>query len=570
MPTHQYATFDVLVEPAFDRPGGYQARVLDSPAGQSTTPLTALDPNELASFLTRVGGRGPLVGGTLKLEDLIKQFGGRMFDAVFQGETLTAYRRSRDLAARDGKGLRIRLRLADAPALADVPWEYMYDTTRQNFLALARETPIVRFLALPEPVAPLTAPAPLNVLVLLASPTDYDELDIESEWQGLQAALDPLVQKNLVTLTRVTPPTVDALRALLRQNAYHVFHFIGHGAYEPDNQAGLLVLADENNKGRRVNDQLLAALLRNARTLRLVLLNSCDGGRTAKTNPFAGVAPRLVQQDIPAVAAMQFRISDPAAISFSVEFYRTLADRFPVDAAVNEARLAIYSSGNFMEWGTPILFMRSDDGMLFGERDTVTQKTSSSSQADAPAPPRHGRAGDANPSDTGSRWRPPSSGINISGSAQVSAGRDIIGGDKIVQGDDYDVEGDMNVVTIGAGAQVGQVAAGRGIQQTSGSAAEQNDLAAKLVEAQRALQAARAQVDPNKLALADFQWQLLQTELTRTDGAPSGATLTAAADGLLAIVPALREPLGALLKSPAAQRILNAAGAADWLRKRFG
>ena len=65
------------------------------------------------------------------------------------------------------------------PALADLPWEYLYDASRQNFLALSKETPIVRFLEVPEPIAPLAAPTPLNLLAVMASPSDYDELDIE-------------------------------------------------------------------------------------------------------------------------------------------------------------------------------------------------------------------------------------------------------------------------------------------------------------------------------------------------------------------------------------------------------
>jgi len=63
----------------------------------------------------------------------------------------------------------------------------------------------------------------------------------------------------------------------------------------------------------------------------------------------------LVQQGIPAVIAMQFEISDRAAIIFSQEFYTALADSFPVDAALTEARLAIFSKGNETEWGTPVI-----------------------------------------------------------------------------------------------------------------------------------------------------------------------------------------------------------------------
>ena len=67
---------------------------------------------------------------------------------------------------------------------------------------------------------------------------------------------------------------------------------------------------------------------------------------------------------------MQFEITDEAAITFAGEFYAALAGGFPVDAAVAEARKAIYIPLNDIEWGTPVLYMRSSDGILFD----LTQK----------------------------------------------------------------------------------------------------------------------------------------------------------------------------------------------------
>ena len=63
---------------------------------------------------------------------------------------------------------------------------------------------------------------------------------------------------------------------------------------------------------------------------------------------------------------MQFPITDKAAIRFSREFYRALADGLPVDASMAEARKAMYASDpENVEWGTPVLFMRVADGRVF-------------------------------------------------------------------------------------------------------------------------------------------------------------------------------------------------------------
>jgi pyruvate/2-oxoglutarate dehydrogenase complex dihydrolipoamide acyltransferase (E2) component len=79
---------------------------------------------------------------------------------------------------------------------------------------------------------------------------------------------------------------------------------------------------------------------------------------------FSGTAATLVRRGIPAVVAMQYQITDEAAIEFSRAFYEALADGWPVDAAVTDARVAV-SMDSMLEWGTPVLYMRSPDGRLF-------------------------------------------------------------------------------------------------------------------------------------------------------------------------------------------------------------
>ena len=96
------------------------------------------------------------------------------------------------------------------------------------------------------------------------------------------------------------------------------------------------------------------------------MLNSCEGARTSRLDPFAGSAQSLVQQGIPAVVAMQFEISDEVAIVIAHEFYAALAAGYPVDAALAEARKAAFTGGSSAEWGIPVLYLRAADGRIFG------------------------------------------------------------------------------------------------------------------------------------------------------------------------------------------------------------
>ena len=96
----------------------------------------------------------------------------------------------------------------------------------------------------------------------------------------------------------------------------------------------------------------------------MVVLNACRSARTDAVDPFGGIAQGLVQQDATAVVAMQFPISDRAAVTFTSDFYGSLADGLPVDQAVTSARKALLAEFRD-EWATPVLFMRAPDGHIF-------------------------------------------------------------------------------------------------------------------------------------------------------------------------------------------------------------
>jgi hypothetical protein len=74
----------------------------------------------------------------------------------------------------------------------------------------------------------------------------------------------------------------------------------------------------------------------------------------------------LSRRGIPAVLAMQYAITDRAAVEFARVFYRALTYGLPVDEATTEARKAVsLAVSNSFEWGTPVLFMNATGGALF-------------------------------------------------------------------------------------------------------------------------------------------------------------------------------------------------------------
>jgi hypothetical protein len=360
----QYNELNVRVEPGENGAYGVLAWGGTGEAtGSLELPFSEL---ELENFVLRIGRTRR---GTRRLESpemqRAREFGGRLFDALFTARVRDLYRDCFASARAEGKGLRVKLSLNRVPELTDLPWEYLYDSPA--FLSISQFTPVVRYLDLPRARPPLPVELPLRVLAMISAPRDEVALDVEQERRKVELALRTrdLIRRSLVEVTWLEQASLRALQRALRRGPYHVFHFIGHGGYDPALGESVLLLEDEGGRGRRVSGTQLGTILADHTSLRLAVLNACEGARTSRDDPFSGVAAALVQHELPAVIAMQFEITDRAAIIFAEELYAALVEGLPVDAALAEARKAIYGDGNDVEWGTPVLFMRVPDGRVF-------------------------------------------------------------------------------------------------------------------------------------------------------------------------------------------------------------
>lgn len=360
-----FLNFDLLVERA---EGGFRARVLNSPVGQAGHLFAApFSPQELLNLFAQFGRTSTDVRrNPREASDMARTFGRRLFDAVFAEDVRIAYVSSAQIAARENAGLRIRLRLNDVPELANVPWELLHDG--QDFVALSNQRALVRYLELPQAIKPLPVNPPLRALVVLSSPRDYPSLDVAREWQLLNDALADVVSTGLFEIEPLENATLSDLQQQLRQNEYHILHFSGHGEFNAaasmDAQAAL-VFQDESGSGERVDALALGRLLRDHASLRLVILNACESAQASTHNAFTGVAQTLMRQGVPATVAMQFPITDAAAQEFGKTLYGALADRYSIDAALGETRKALATQSFGLEWATPVLFSRVEDGNLF-------------------------------------------------------------------------------------------------------------------------------------------------------------------------------------------------------------
>jgi ketosteroid isomerase-like protein len=365
----RYLDFDLRIQRTET---GFCSQVLNSPAGEASSSCEGriFTELELESYLLKLGPRRALRRVGSPESGAAKDLGGRLFDSTFRGEVRDCLRQSLARAEEQGACLRIRLRLKDAPELANYPWEYLYDRNVNWFVALSGEAPVVRHLDLPLAIRPLRMSLPIRVLLMISSPSGCPQLSHEREENLFNEAFGPLRQQGKVELTRLPDATLDTLDQWLARGEYHILHFIGHGAFDRQIDDGVLILEDAEKQQRWTTGEALGIHLRVHRTLRLAVLNACEGARGSPHDPFSGVAQSLAQQGLPAVIAMQFEITDAAAVDFSRGFYGALAEGYPVDAALSRARLVLHANDHGLEWGTPVLYLRSRDGVVFESEET--------------------------------------------------------------------------------------------------------------------------------------------------------------------------------------------------------
>jgi sugar lactone lactonase YvrE len=295
----------------------------------------------------------------------VRDFGASLYEALFTGEVRRLLDLSRDEARGSGRGLRIKLRCR-VPHLSALPWEFLFDESADEYLCLSRNTPVVRYLEVASRLEPIKVEAPLRILAVVSSPQGLPELDVAREKERIDEALGELEKQGLVVVEWLAKATWRELQKVLSRDTWHVFHYVGHGGFDDATGEGILGFENDDGTLHRLGATELGMLLGDHEPLRLAVLNSCEGARQNNVDVFSSTAAVLVRRGTPGVVAMQYEITDLAAIELAQTFYEFVAHGTPVDAALGEARKAVrLGLPGTLEWGTPVLFMRSPDGVLF-------------------------------------------------------------------------------------------------------------------------------------------------------------------------------------------------------------
>lgn len=168
-----------------------------------------------------------------------------------------------------------------------------------------------------------------KILFLAANPSDISRLQLGLEYRRLK---NELLKGRSRDMFEFLPPQFDmTVSELIRamNERPDIVHFSGHG-----NEEGIYV-SDEQNKAQLMPLPALQRLFKpHQGHIRLIVLNSCYSAEQAKEISRFGMY----------VVGNNFKIADPASISFSEGLYNGLGEGKSVEEAYNDAMIAVLTN----------------------------------------------------------------------------------------------------------------------------------------------------------------------------------------------------------------------------------
>jgi hypothetical protein len=307
--------------------------------------------------------------GSLPSDSELIKFGSDLFETLFQGDVRRLYDEAR--ARQQNRKLDIVL-TSMIPWIAEKPWEFAFDASRQSFLA-TEEIHLVRnvLTAVPAAAIPLRR-GPLRILVAAAQPLGMGHLSIDQEIDVIRRGFQPLVDDGLVTVEVLARATPGRILGILSTGGFTVVHIIGHGTFDHATERGALFFEDDLGGQIPLGERSVREIFCK-RGVSLVFLNACQTGSGGRDKFNKGIAQSLVSHGLPAVVANQYSVLDSSATSFSQHFYWSLAQGMSIGQAACEARIAVNCSmqGDLIDWAVPVVYARDPNMALCVKPDKM-------------------------------------------------------------------------------------------------------------------------------------------------------------------------------------------------------
>ena len=358
-----------LVETTASDPGQDQETGLKAPV------TIALDPEEIAGILDAEKYAGALTGGLFEPPDTN---GGNAQPNLLREEFI----RVRALSLDKNQPLRIRLLLDSSDSdLHNLRWETLLDPQTRQPLFTGQLAYLSRYLygSSGGRSVTLRTKGTLRALVAVAHPSNLDEwgladFDPKAEVDAAVAGLGDIPARVVPDAAGAAAGavqercTLSHIVELLREGVpgdrgYDIFYLVCHGQYKDG--VSWLFLEDDAGKAARVQGAELARRVGELiNSPRLVVLVSCQSAGDGAGQALTALGPMLGEAGVPAVLAMQGRISIETAAAFMPVFFKELDTHGIIDRAVAAARGHVRGLGRADYW-MPVLYMRLTSGRLW-------------------------------------------------------------------------------------------------------------------------------------------------------------------------------------------------------------
>jgi hypothetical protein len=287
---------------------------------------------------------------------------------------LAAFAEARATTAAQESVLRLRLFLDPAASeLQAIRWETLRDPRDGSLMLTSERLLFSRFLSSNDwsPVR-LRPQSELKALVVVANPANLstrfrlNPVDVPGELARARAGLGDKIGVTELASQDTTRASLDALIAKLR-DGYDILYIVAHGALTPRGKP-VLFLEDADGQTAPVDGSDMVTRISELRDRpRLIVLASCesagDGGpSTPDGGPLTAIGPRLARAGVPAVLAMQGKISMQTVERFMPVFFNELRKDGQVDRAVAVARGSVRDATD--HW-MPVLYMRLRNGQIW-------------------------------------------------------------------------------------------------------------------------------------------------------------------------------------------------------------
>src|SRR5712691_9688473 len=337
--------------------------------------LRVTDPDTDAEVAPARGQAHIFLEELMELHNRPDDYGARLADYIFSDQKIREFY-LRNKAAFDSRGLLLRLRVLAGPSVPElhaVRWELLRDPETKFPLATSERILFSRFMLSRDwRVVKLRPKANLKALIAVAAPSDADDWGLaQVDHAGEVArACEGLSGIEAVAFDQRQPVTMDRLMDGIREGV-DILYLVCHGVI-PKGKEPCLYLQNKDGRTEAVLAGALAQRIRELQeTPRLIVLASCESAAPGDGTPaHAALAPRLAEAGIPAVVAMQGKISMETVKLAMPVFFRELVRDGQIDRAMAVARGVVRDRRD--HW-MPALFLRLKSGRIWYEPGSGVQ-----------------------------------------------------------------------------------------------------------------------------------------------------------------------------------------------------